>query len=779
MIPSNLDDPALRSPPPNSGYSYALPDTPTSLASSYNKDVVYSSPAHKLTAGTLRACDLNDNGPIEPAQLKDSGVVMDRKLSNTKKAQYASMNSLHDSISIESLTTYDRKSSHHHNRSILNDFRDIKQMMDEKRNTQSLAHSRQASNAANANEHELFQHWLQHRQRWDDMQQTYEQTIGELEKNLQHKTKQCAQIAEELKQQKNNYETEKKAFGEQYRTLEQENQDLQQKYQALQQNMAERNAQIAQKAECIQHLELKLERANKKINELTKQTTTKCNEKEQAQICVDHVPRFNEEYHAKTERIIAELNDENQRLKQLELTSQSMVERLLKRLEQQIHSTEGVQQQLRHTEQEHDAEIMRLEQINTKLQKNLTLLTKTNHSMSRKKQPPKKPETLSSSSSNSSMFTLSTVMTRDASQALIFRDQSQEMAALNDKLQSMQNENETLKKTLTSLQQSLHVERDAKRNKEMAKQLIFIEKLQNEITEKNVRIEQQTALLDKQKSAMQNLDSNIKTQQTQIAMLEKTKSDVSVQCMEEKSKRQKMEKKIEDLQFENKQLKNKLAALKNMASRLQNEVVHVSKQEAQQRNHGDENLPNARELSIEKEQLLLHGLKDLINKYATYQSGNGHGERSTKAQSAPSSAANSVKRTQNNHECLRDISATQNRWLTPKADANGNRMVHKSDFIHHSKKVSKTPQSHWYAEFHANARTKNNKKDNRRQSMTTTRQKKSVSVDCNKVKVIKIVNKSKKKTAAPNATKTRSQRKRAKCSQSARQRQRRSMHSWM
>merc|ERR1719384_3013272 len=78
-----------------------------------------------------------------------------------------------------------------------------------------------------------------------------------------------------------------------------------------------------------------------------------------------------------TTKELSEYKQENERLKHLELTSQNMVERLLKRLEQQIHSAENTQSQLNQNEKKYNKEIMRLEQINSKLQKHLTIFNNT------------------------------------------------------------------------------------------------------------------------------------------------------------------------------------------------------------------------------------------------------------------------------------------------------------------------------------------------------------------------------------------------------------------
>merc|ERR1712228_733387 len=304
--------------------------------------------------------------------------------------------------------------------------------------------------AIHSNDSDLIQKWLKDRKRWDSIQQSYEEKVIDIETKLKKKM-------DAMSKQEDKYQQHIKSLNQQIK----EYKLLQSKYQCLEQTVAGNDE------ECKE--------AMNKLNECQK---------------------------------------ENERLKELELTSQNMVERLLKRLEQQIHSAESVQLRSDAKQKEHDLELMRLETINSKLQKHLTHFTQC--------------KDLSECSSDSSLFTLSTVITSDPQS-----NTKQEMIssiALKRDLDAMKKENNALKQTLNAFEQN--DQEWIANNKNMAKQTVFIERLKNEIMEKE-------NVINAQKESINNLEHRMK----RVTLLQQTNAQISMQLIAERSMRQKLQKK--------------------------------------------------------------------------------------------------------------------------------------------------------------------------------------------------------------------------------------------
>jgi len=656
--------------------SFELPDTPTSLASSYNKDVIYNPASHTNTSSCLER-NIND----EITQIV------------SKKMQY---NALHDSI--------ETSSSHPHNNSILQDFQDIKAMIAAQQHAHSdgpmeqppPSSSTHAQRQAEESEKDAVQKWLQIRKRWQVIQQTYERKMAELHDTLQAKSAEFEQRLTEMAGKENKYKKEIKNLhhqietiqraqskdGEQrkrneqeYRKLHESNVELHAKYQAAQQEMSE-------KGEMLKLLEAE----NKKLLQINGGLSERVEAMER-----DYASEFPSKLNQLTEQL-NEANHENARLKQLEATSQNMVERLLKRLEQQIHSAEATQQQLNLKQKQHDEEILKLEQINSKLQKNLVVLNNQHGNNEQRK-----VSALSPCSSDSSIFTLSTVMTKDNRDHRNYgaaRDEAgnaKKLQQLQLDLEAAKEENESLKQIVKSFEQMLNMSPNGKvnsqspvdwqqewtkRTKHIAKQTVLVEKLKNEIVCKDAKIRELERFVAEHKEKVNALELTAKQQRNSISLLEKTNSDISMELIEERSLRQRLEKDIEDLQFENKQLRNKLIAFKNFASQTQIGPVHYQHaaavgdeadrdqenkspnqkhntfladdvfERAEQVSMGrpsDANTIHLRNSNGHKDELLLNGLKHLIDRYASQQ----HHEQKPPAHSAP----NTVQ-TQRNNEKL-------------------------------------------------------------------------------------------------------------------------------
>eukprot|EP01083_Nonionella_stella_P098235 276173_1 len=593
--------------------AFELPDTPTSLASSYNQDVIYPLQSPNKSMRSIRT---------ESADF-------------TKRIKY---NPLHDSI--ESFIS-DRISAAPHNTSLLNDFQDLKLLIDDKKKTDDTANIIPTpSPQQHDNGGDLVQKWLQDRQRWDTITATYEQKVNDIQNKLKSKTASLNKKIDSMTKQELKYKAEirhltqqidslKSIKNEQYIKLDHDHQELSEtnrelttKYQNLQDSLREQETTVLA-------LQQKLSEKDQIISKLEADHKT-MTERDMGALNTKHVS----EIKIKTKQLNDDLMNatkENERLKQLELTSQNMVERLLKRLEQQIHSSENAQQQLNFKEKEHDEEIMRLEQINSKLQKHLTVFS------TKQNQNHVSPSSPCSESSESSLFTLSTVQTdaeRQPPQGA--KQKGTKWKSDNKLIDALKKENVSLKQTINKFREMLNIDGNSgaewiQRTKEFAKQTVLIEKLKNEITTRDDMVNQskhsitqyETVIAD-HKETIQKLKNRIDDQMNGIAMLEKSNSDISMQVIEERTMRQKVEKEIEDLQFENKQLRNKLIAFKQFASRTligtntQSDGVEAEEDDDEEemarpsvRPASANNVMN----SLFKDKLLLDSLRHLLDKY--------------------------------------------------------------------------------------------------------------------------------------------------------------------
>ena len=613
---------------------YELPDTPTSLASSYNQDVIYAPSSPR--ASTTRT------GHV--ANESRNSLHDDSLLEFTKQIKY---NPLHDSI--ESFLS----NTHHPNSSILGDFQDIKALIAQKQREQQRVERVEVSSnsvpnsTSHENESELIQKWLQDRNRWDTIQQSYEQKVADAQSKLNSKSLYFNKRIESMMKQEVEYQDQIKSLNqrieeltagqsEQYNTLHLEHTKLSQthrelngKYDDLQRLNQELRSNLNAKDSKISALE-KEQHEIQRENDGLKDTNCKLIQKVDAlTMGIESdlklkTKGLNEELMSTTKEL-GECQQENERLKHLEMTSQSMVERLLKRLEQQIHSAEDVQHQLDLKEKEHETEILRLEAINEKLQKHLTVFNGSDPSKKSKfskisksgksSKSPKcstlkvntkhsSPSSPCSTTSESSLFTLSTVMTNEVRgnirsvsrrstpmrnvktvriPSTSTRDRS--VDALQRDLEAVKEENERLKESMSTLREMVDLDDGATANtqqhdeewitriKEMAKQTVLIEKLKNEMAQRDGQLMEKTRTLTQyetiigdQKETIHSLEHNLNQQRQSMMELEKSNSDISMQLIEERTKRQKLNKQIADLEFENKQLRSKLIAFKNFAS---------------------------------------------------------------------------------------------------------------------------------------------------------------------------------------------------------------------
>merc|ERR1712154_2860 len=165
-----------------------------------------------------------------------------------------------------------------------------------------------------------------------------------------------------------------------------------------------------------------------------------------------------------------------------------------------------------------------------------------------------------------------------------------------------------------------------------AKQKGLIEKLKNDISEKNGQLKEYKNCIESQKNT-------INVQIESIPNLEKKISDISLDVTQQTTFRQKLEKEIEDLQFENKQLRNKVIAFKTFAYQtsihqtVDREVFDPQQSHCtlSQSHHSQYTQPQNLNMiysqrpssannviinSIQKDQLLLNGLRNLLNQYS-------------------------------------------------------------------------------------------------------------------------------------------------------------------
>eukprot|EP01084_Bolivina_argentea_P274982 468838_1 len=307
---------------------------------------------------------------------------------------------------------------------------------------------------------------------------------------------------------------------------------------------------------------------------------------------------------------INEYKVENERLKHLELTSQNMVERLLKRLEQQIHSCENIQKQLHNKEKTHENEMIKLEKINAKLQEQISIFNNQNY------QKPKR--IMSSSSSETSLFTLSTVMTSEPK----YINVNKQINNLINDIDILQKENKSLRETIDKFRKIINTNNmNNKQIKQFAKQTVLIEQFKNEIAIKNRNINEYKhsinsfeTIITKQKNTINNIENAMNEQRNNIQRLEKTNSDISIELIQERAIRQNLEKEIKHLKFDNKQLKNKLITFKNIAceqstdDEIFDDTTHKSSINKRPSTANDI-------MNQQQDKLLLNSLKHLINKY--------------------------------------------------------------------------------------------------------------------------------------------------------------------
>ena len=234
---------------------------------------------------------------------------------------------------------------------------------------------------------------MEDRKRWEIIQQSYDSKIAEMQALIEKKDICLQQQANSSDIKLQNFEKEKKQLVSTISSLKHENLQLDNHCKQYKLDLSKCETEYNNKLLDYEK-QIQMYKSNKKSLESEISQLEALASNQQKQINVSNakndvrsnitndnlleIQSLNKQLiHCK--QTIGSLEKENENLKQLEQRGQDMVQRLLQRLEKQINTNEKLQKELHAKEKQFETEMAKLEDINLKLQANLSALSATNH----------------------------------------------------------------------------------------------------------------------------------------------------------------------------------------------------------------------------------------------------------------------------------------------------------------------------------------------------------------------------------------------------------------